>query len=339
MPHEFRKRDSDEDLANNLTEATQQETLQVGSRTVGPSSQTAESVKQVPVPRASGPRSQAGKQRSSHNSLKYGIFSDVMVLRGEPRKKCASLLENLREDLRPEGALEEILVEKLAMFSWRLRRLLKAESAEIQKNDIIDQFDSRNQKQEESEGLSRAAHYGKIALISEIQNPHVLELCVVLLGELRQTIKSRGFNEEKDLTILERIYGSGSHFDENLQDVYATNLNAARLSDEERKQDKMYPAPEECKHVFLYEIDREVRQLRRASERSRLMESDQIKTDVLLRMVPDSPALERLMRYEAGLERSFDRTLSQLERQQRMRKGQPVSPTIRVEVESNHRHG
>ncbi len=41
---------------------------------------------------------------------------------------------------------------------------------------------------------------------------------------------------------------------------------------------------------------------------------------------------ELLIRYEGSLERAFDRTLSQLERLQRMRCGQPVPPPIQVNV-------
>jgi hypothetical protein len=40
--------------------------------------------------------------------------------------------------------------------------------------------------------------------------------------------------------------------------------------------------------------------------------------------------LDRLLRYEASLERAFDRTLNQLKRLQRMRKGQPVPATVNV---------
>jgi len=49
---------------------------------------------------------------------------------------------------------------------------------------------------------------------------------------------------------------------------------------------------------------------------------------VLRRSIPDSHRLERLLRYEASLERAFDRTLSQLERLQRMRLGQPVDVNL-----------
>jgi len=44
------------------------------------------------------------------------------------------------------------------------------------------------------------------------------------------------------------------------------------------------------------------------------------------------PSPELLLRYETGLERQFDRILSQLERLQRMRLGQPVPPPVKVEL-------
>jgi hypothetical protein len=47
---------------------------------------------------------------------------------------------------------------------------------------------------------------------------------------------------------------------------------------------------------------------------------------------PDAPAFDRLLRYEASLERSFDRTLGQLERLQRMRLGHDNA--VRAETSS-----
>jgi hypothetical protein len=44
------------------------------------------------------------------------------------------------------------------------------------------------------------------------------------------------------------------------------------------------------------------------------------------------PSLELSLRYESSFERSFDRALSQLERLQRMRSGQPVLPELNVNL-------
>jgi hypothetical protein len=45
--------------------------------------------------------------------------------------------------------------------------------------------------------------------------------------------------------------------------------------------------------------------------------------------------LDRLLSYEASLEKNFDRTLGQLERLQRMWFGHPVPPSINVNVSSS----
>ena len=49
-------------------------------------------------------------------------------------------------------------------------------------------------------------------------------------------------------------------------------------------------------------------------------------------LVLEQRKLDRLLRYSASLERDFDRTLVQLERLQRIRKGQPVLPPLNVKI-------
>jgi hypothetical protein len=46
------------------------------------------------------------------------------------------------------------------------------------------------------------------------------------------------------------------------------------------------------------------------------------------------PTLEVLMRYETCFERNIERTLNQLERQQRLRRGDPVPPPVKLGVSS-----
>jgi hypothetical protein len=84
----------------------------------------------------------------------------------------------------------------------------------------------------------------------------------------------------------------------------------------------------------LREIDSEICCLKRHSKAQASIEGDRAELESLRRLVPESPTLDRLLRYEASLERAFDRTLSQLERLQRMRLGQPVLPPVKVEVSS-----
>ena len=106
--------------------------------------------------KALGPRTQQGKQKSSRNATKHGVFSKVITLESESKAEYEELLAGLREAQQPEGALEELLVEKLATTVWRHRRLLLAESAEIRKNTEFVESDQRKQEQEAAENCMQS---------------------------------------------------------------------------------------------------------------------------------------------------------------------------------------
>lgn len=71
--------------------------------------------------KSKGPKTEEGKSRSRWNALKHGVLSQRLpVLHEHDSQTYTLLLENLRRDLNPGNALEEILVEKIAMAYWRL---------------------------------------------------------------------------------------------------------------------------------------------------------------------------------------------------------------------------
>lgn len=86
----------------------------------------------------------------------------------------------------------------------------------------------------------------------------------------------------------------------------------------------------ECRINILQLIDEEIVRLRRDQQARAPVQTARTQLEIVSRNIPDGPGLDRLLRYEASLERSFDRTLSQLERRQRTRLGQPVPPTVEV---------
>lgn len=87
-------------------------------------------VVQTSIQKATGPRTKAGKERSRYNAVQHGIFANI-VLTGAPFRESLEdytrLLEQLREDVQPVGALEQILVEELAFEFLRLGRYYKAD--------------------------------------------------------------------------------------------------------------------------------------------------------------------------------------------------------------------
>ena len=82
--------------------------------------------------KSTGPRSLEGKQKVSANRITHGILSTKLLLAGEDPQDYQSLLDDLQAQLRPVGALEFSLVEKIAVILWRQRRLVSAETATIE---------------------------------------------------------------------------------------------------------------------------------------------------------------------------------------------------------------
>ena len=76
--------------------------------------------------RSTGPRTEAGKDRSRRNALKHGVLaSDVLIKSGtgaEDAHRFETLLGELFDDLEPVGTFEEMLVEKIAVCWWRQKR-------------------------------------------------------------------------------------------------------------------------------------------------------------------------------------------------------------------------
>jgi hypothetical protein len=285
------------------------------------------------VRRGGGPRTRLGKDTSKQNSLKHGIFSRVVVLKGESRAEFDALLSGLCDYFHPVGTFEEGLVETLAVTRWRQRRLFIAEAAEIEAGREFIEWDETQRQLVEAGKFPQLSCNG--GLIRKIANAEVLENCLSRLRVLKIGIETNGFNPEKDISILTTLYGdfNKQHWQEDLFKMYQVFAGNARFPDEIRERNGS-PSPEKCKKYFLSEIKCEMERLVRYEMERTLIESSRMKLEALRRSVPDSPRLDHLLRYAATLERTFDRTLNQLERAKRMRLGQPVLPPINVNVSS-----
>lgn len=72
------------------------------------------------------------------NALRHGILSKEVLVRRrflqEDEKELEALHLRFRDELQPEGPLEEMLVDQPVTAHWRLRRAMTAESGEITLN-------------------------------------------------------------------------------------------------------------------------------------------------------------------------------------------------------------
>ena len=82
--------------------------------------------------RATGPKSSEGKAKSSGNAIRHGILSSRALLSDEDPHEFDALLADLAETLRPSGAIEQSLLERIAITIWRQARLVRAETSSLE---------------------------------------------------------------------------------------------------------------------------------------------------------------------------------------------------------------
>jgi hypothetical protein len=77
--------------------------------------------------KSTGPRTQAGKARSSRNSTRHALLAKAATLMAQPNQELESILARFHADLRPSSIHEEVLVQQMAVAAWRLRQSARIE--------------------------------------------------------------------------------------------------------------------------------------------------------------------------------------------------------------------
>ena len=73
---------------------------------------------------STGPVTEEGKAQSSQNALKHGLSSGTTLIAGENPEEYRAMRRNLREEYRPQGNTENILVQQMAISLWLARRAI-----------------------------------------------------------------------------------------------------------------------------------------------------------------------------------------------------------------------
>lgn len=277
--------------------------------------------------------------KSRNNALKHGIFACGLV-KGESRAEYDELVHDLMEEFQPEGRLEIIQVEKLAMSFWRYRRYLRAEAAfasnaanEIE-NTIVDR-EIRQAAEHDEKGLLNKAIHG--------ENPYAGMQAVSELEKVRQRIEEAGLDWMRDRKLLTYIFGSESPT--NLLEPKRTELvcryhelvfgkeeEEKEEGKEEQENEKTQVSDAEAKRQIIALIDEALEIFGPDSLRRALIKKEKEELAAISALIPAGEIGDKFQRYEGTLERSIDRTLAQLERLQRLRAGLPVPPPVKVEV-------
>ncbi len=76
---------------------------------------------------STGPKTDAGRNRSRMNALRHGLTGQVTTMTDEDRAAHDQFSKSLIKDLAPEGAMEVQLAQRVATDSWRLNRISAVE--------------------------------------------------------------------------------------------------------------------------------------------------------------------------------------------------------------------
>jgi hypothetical protein len=79
--------------------------------------------------KSTGPKTLAGRSRSSRNSTRHALLAKTATLMARPTQELQTLLGKFNADLRPASVQEEVLVEEMAASAWRMKQSSRIEAS------------------------------------------------------------------------------------------------------------------------------------------------------------------------------------------------------------------
>ncbi len=267
---------------------------------------------------STGPKTTEGKTVAKLNAVKHGILSEAVLItkgEGEERREVYQrLYHGLREYFQPEGAMEEALVEQIAVTLWRKRRVLRFELGCLRKQLDAYQEAAKGSEDDEDDFPLRK-HKTAYKRLVETQ------------GRLAHNQQEKKYlQEDYDIMSDEEV--------ENWEDSYFRLAEKKGFEAEEplkvRDWLKEQGLSEDQIRQELIQVHEELIQAARAEIKALEPQAAlELERMALLGSVPAfGPDLDKIIRYEASLDRQLYKAITQLERLQRRRKGEDLPPPV-----------
>ena len=268
-----------------------------------------------------------GKAIVSKNAVKHGVFAmDLIISSGdgkENEEEYRELLYNLIESLNPSGQMEHLLVEKIAVDFWRLRRVLRFETGSIRKyldmviydyynktdwhgekeNKTNDELDEEIKKQQEyfdwNNAYIKALKKGVVTFENPTWSSEDLESDIEEdLIMVADAIKEKAMSEDKCLRFeegelpfeeLKAVFKKAGYTDKDIAD---------ELIGELEKQNEVYKKT-------IYDLEQKKLKNRIAEE-----------VNIKICSLPAGDNAEKVMRYEKSIQKSIFQNLAILKKLQ-----------------------
>jgi len=283
--------------------------------------------------KSTGPKTARGKEYSAKNAAKHGLstmdFSAGSMLRGEDPDEYQKLIDDLYQVFQPVGVAEELEVRLYAQLSWRRHRAGRYENAQLVRDQmplVVDESQTKSDKE----------------MIPEF------ETLIRLLQTVEKEICSTGAIslelQDKVFAMAPRLHGLWWYLEDRVKEgvtqkqqieveiIYGKRPRLLSVSlPEVRKQlcASLGSQPKISSVVHLATTKLVTRFVKRENAWTFELASD---NEYDRHAIPNAEVMDKILRYEAAIERSLDRAIARLERLQRRRKGESVLPPVSVRL-------
>jgi hypothetical protein len=313
---------------------------------------------------STGPHTPSGKLVVAKNAISHGIFAKVPVVMGEDETDWDEYCARVVHSLGAEGMVEVTLAERAASLFWRLRRLVRYESAKTavaqeraaqHRNSYTDEFDDEFQEDQRSEERAVKDAQEELAGCRENHERAAMGQALLII------LQSRPDEQEVSEVAARGILSAAFWVNERTIEVSSSPPNTRDFLTQIGEPARQFKAVswtvghlrrglgyyagkanvELAKFLELLSVELETQVKDGAVAVIQAgVELAQFETRVEHRLarrrtvgaVLSAEFLDKLTRYEAHLGRQLQQTLVQLERLQALRAGQYVAPPAVAEV-------
>jgi hypothetical protein len=280
-----------------------------------------------------GPVSPEGKCRARLNALKFGLFSQELVVAaaGETQQEADALRSSVWNHFLPQDPVTALLVQDFVNTWWRLQRPRRCETAEIRRRTDTALYRRHFDKISEVDSLKGRFMRDYVRLCSPALEMADREALSLSLGEIRKQLAQKSLGLEFLIGLVEPIaktvercgFFSASaaltlvaacgEEDESAQ--WCATLNKI-FKEQIAKSSKAKAADkatfEQNKLVLSELLKSKIREMRVKKDILRKLESVEEEAYLASLVMPPTECSEKIHRAEAALERRAFRILNYL---------------------------
>ena len=158
-----------------------------------------ENASSVKAKRLSGPKTVAGKARSSLNALKHGFFSAELLIGDTDRPTYEKIRENLFRQLKPTTPTQHVAFESIIACAWRCVLALRLEGKKV--TTLLAEPAASSSTDDKSVKLDNLRWFGSSR--GDLRN------AIRMLSQFEANLRGGGKLTDEEKQTMSRVFGFG----------------------------------------------------------------------------------------------------------------------------------